>query len=97
MLVFTSNNLEFFIIYWKYNNEIMTLYSIQDVIMNYLCTVLLFLFQDLKSFMKDVPSVAYKYRVPEKDFCHLDYTLGIHAKSLVYDDILKQMKKLHHQ
>lgn len=36
--------------------------------------------------------LAGMYRVPNDDFDHLDFILGIDAKKLVYNQVLKVMK-----
>lgn len=50
--------------------------------------------QDVNSLARSLPNVQEKYLVPLKLFNHVDFMWAKDARSLVYDQILMNMKKV---
>ncbi|CAL1280058.1 unnamed protein product [Larinioides sclopetarius] len=48
---------------------------------------------DVKILLKKLKSLVGVYEVPYKPFSHIDFTLGVHAKYLVYDKVLEWLNK----
>ena len=48
--------------------------------------------KDVEKLVKSLPNVVHKYLVPHKQFNHIDFTWGIDAPFLVFDEIMSIMK-----
>lgn len=49
--------------------------------------------KDTEKLMNSLPNVVHKYLVPNRKFNHVDFTWGINAPSLLYNEVMRKIKK----
>ncbi|KAK8761543.1 hypothetical protein V5799_027190 [Amblyomma americanum] len=53
--------------------------------------------EDVARLESELPNVVRSYLVPEEEFTHYDFALGIHAADMVYRDMLQLMEQYPNQ